>query len=49
MHMLFSDSEKKWIYLDKFGWPIKSGCPDSIRKSIAKKKQAIIEQRKGEP
>lgn len=45
MHMIFTDEEKRWISMNVFGWPIKKGCPDSIRKSIEKKKK-IIEQQK---
>ena len=47
MHMLFTDKEKEWIYVDKFGWPIKSGCPDDIKASINKKKEKINKQMEG--
>ena len=42
MHMLFSDREKEWINMKVFGWRIKQGCPDDVRKSIEKKLNEIL-------
>lgn len=47
MHMIFTEEEKRWIVVNKFGWPIKSGCPSKIKKSIEKKKNEIKNQFKG--
>lgn len=44
MHMFFSNDEKRWINTDRFGWPIKRGCPDKIKKVILKKKNIIDNQ-----
>ena len=41
MHMIFTDKEKEWIRLDVFGWPVKSGCPTNILKTIEHKKKII--------
>jgi len=36
--LLMSEKEKemfdKWVDKEKYGWPIKEGCPDDIRKKI---------------
>ena len=44
MHIIFSKEELNWIDTDKWGWKIKKGCPDSIRKSIEKKKYYLNNQ-----
>lgn len=44
MHILFTDTEKKWIDTKKFGWPILEGCPKDIEEAINKKKQIIDNQ-----
>ena len=44
MHVLFSEEELEWVNKKTFGWPIKDGCPDTIRKAIRKKKQLIANQ-----
>jgi len=44
MHLQFSDEEKKWIELKKFGWPVKEGCPKDVEKSIQRKKKLLNEQ-----
>jgi hypothetical protein len=42
--MIFIEEERIWIDTKTFGWPIKEGCPESIRKSIEEKKKKINEQ-----
>ena len=44
MHIMFSDSERRWMDTKKFGCPIKNGCPDDIRRSIEKKKRLLKKQ-----
>ncbi len=44
MHIIFSKEELKWINTSTWGWEIKKGCPDSIRKSIEKKKYYLNNQ-----
>lgn len=44
MHIIFTDEEKRWVNTKTFGWPIKDGCPDGIRKSINEKKKLLDEQ-----
>lgn len=44
MHMIFTKEELVWIESDKFGWPIKRGCPQEIRKSITAKKEKLDKQ-----
>ena len=44
MHMIFTEQERNWIDMSKFGWPIKSGCPKEIKNAIEKKKQIINDQ-----
>lgn len=45
MHMLFTEQEKEWINLRKWGWPLKRDCPKNIRKSIERKKKIINAQK----
>lgn len=44
MHMFFTEEELKWIDGKKFGAPVKKGCPESVRKSIEKKRKIINSQ-----
>ncbi len=44
MHIMFTDDEWKWMDTKKFGCPIKSGCPDNIRRSLKKKKELLKKQ-----
>ncbi len=44
MHMMFTQEEVSWIDTKKFGWPIKQGCPEKIRKSIEGKRKKIDNQ-----
>lgn len=44
MHIKFTENEREWIETDKFGWPIKKGCPESIKKSIVQKKETLDNQ-----
>lgn len=46
MHLLFSEEELRWIDVYKFGWPIKNGCPENIKKSIERKKKLLDNQQK---
>lgn len=45
MHLLFTDEERMWIDAKVFGWRIKEGCPEKIRKSIEEKKKKSDNQR----
>ena len=47
MHAIFTDEEKRWIDRSSWGWRVKNGCPETVRKSIEKKKQAIDRQKIG--
>lgn len=44
MHLFFTDEEKEWMHLDRFGLPLKSKCPADIKKSIDKKKKILSDQ-----
>lgn len=44
MHIMFSDSERRWMDTKMFGCPIIKGCPDNIRRSIEKKKKLLKKQ-----
>jgi len=44
MHIMFSDAERNWMDMKKFGCPIKSGCPADIRRSIERKKKLLKKQ-----
>jgi len=44
MHMIFTEEEKEWINLNKFGWSTKPKCPKNIKDSINKKKKIINSQ-----
>lgn len=44
MHIMFSDAERNWMDMKKFGCPIKAGCPADIRRSIEKKKKLLKKQ-----
>lgn len=46
MHIVFTEEEKEWIDMKKFGCPIIDGCPENIRKSIEEKKEKIDNQMK---
>lgn len=46
MHIVFTEEELRWIKKDVFSWPLKNGCPSSIKKSIEKKK-AILNNQEG--
>lgn len=37
MHMIFTETELKWINMKAFGWKIKDNCPLEIRISIENK------------
>lgn len=47
MHIIFTEDELKYINTKAFGWPIKDKCPDTIRKSIERKKELLNSQMKG--
>lgn len=47
MHVIFTDEEKRWIDRSSWGWLIKAGCPENIRKAIERKKQMIAKQKIG--
>lgn len=42
MHMIFTEEEKEWINMRTFGWTLKQGCPEQIRKQIERKKKIIL-------
>lgn len=44
MHVLFTKQELEWVNTKAVGFPIKEGCPYSIRNSIEKKKHLINNQ-----
>lgn len=44
MHIMFTEVEKQYIDTKKFGFPIKAGCPERIKKSIEKKKKLLDNQ-----
>lgn len=44
MHLIFTDEERMWCKTDEIGWPIKSGCPEKIKKSIEHKKEVLNTQ-----
>ena len=44
MTILYTDEEKRWIDMNKWGWPIKDGCPDNIKKEIERKKRLLDKQ-----
>lgn len=46
MHIIFTEEERKWIYTERFGFPIKKGCPEKIKKNIEKKKELLNRQGK---
>lgn len=39
MHIIFTEEERRWMEMRKFGLPIKENCPSDIKKSIEKKKK----------
>lgn len=45
MHMIFTEQEKEWINISKWGWTLKKGCPENIKKSIERKKKIINSQK----
>ena len=41
MHIIFTAEELQWINKKPFNWTIKKGCPDSIKKGLQKKLDAL--------
>lgn len=45
MHIFFTEEEQKYITKDLFGWKVKEGCPQDVKKEILKKMSAFDRQK----